>query len=131
MAKQSSYLPRLTRTWWLKHRYFKLYMAREATVLPLVFFIGCLLAGLYSLLQGTESWAGWLAFMAHPLVILLNCLALAASLFHAWTFFELFPRVMPLRVGTRTIPASFIVLGQWVGVVAVIALFAWILGSGS
>ena len=62
MDKSSSQrLPPLKRNWWLKHRFFKLYMLREATVLPLVFFTLCLLAGMVALLQGAESWQGWLA----------------------------------------------------------------------
>ncbi|MDZ7851551.1 MAG: fumarate reductase subunit C [Halomonas sp.] len=126
MAKQTSYFPELKRDWWLKHPYFKKYMLREATVLPLVFFLVCLLAGLVSLLQGAESWQGWLKFMQNPLVIALNFLAFIASLFHAWTFFQLFPRVMPLRAAGRTLPPNLMVLGQWLGVVAVMLLAAWI-----
>lgn len=130
MAKQRSYFPDLKRDWWLKHPYFKKYMARESTVLPLVFFLGCLLAGLYSLLQGAESWQVWLQFMQNPLVMALNALAFIASLFHAWTFFQLFPRVMPIRAGGRAIPPNLMVLGQWLGVVAVMVLAAWILMGG-
>lgn len=47
-----SYKPVLGRTWWLKNPAFKAYMLREATVLPLTFFILCMLAGIYSLLRG-------------------------------------------------------------------------------
>ncbi|MFC2991647.1 fumarate reductase subunit C [Halomonas tibetensis] len=130
MAKQTSYFPELKRDWWLKHPYFKKYMAREATVLPLVFFLLCLLAGLYNLLLGAESWQGWLTFMQNPLVIAINALAFIASLFHAWTFFQLFPRVMPLRVGGRLLPANLMVLGQWFGVLAVMVLAAWIFTGG-
>lgn len=128
MTKHVGYVPAMKRDWWLKNRYFTLYMVREATVLPLVFFIGCLLAGLYCLLQGQESWLAWLQFMQHPLTIAVNLLAFAASLFHAWTFFQLFPRVMPLKVGGRAVPTKVIILAQWFGVIVVIGLFAWIFG---
>ncbi|MBR2515760.1 MAG: fumarate reductase subunit C [Halomonas sp.] len=129
MHKSSSQrLPPLKRNWWLKHRFFKLYMLRETTVLPLVFFTLCLLAGMVSLLQGAESWQGWIAFMGSPIVLLLNLLALAASLFHAATFFVLFPRVMPLRIAGRSLPGNVIVAGQWVGVVVVALLFFWLFG---
>lgn len=130
MTRQRRDFPELKRDWWLKHPYFKRYMAREATVLPLVFFLACLLAGLYSLLQGADSWQGWLQFMKNPLVMAANALALGASLFHAWTFFQLFPRVMPLRAGGRAVPPSAIVLGQWLGVAAVMGLAAWIFMGG-
>ncbi|QJQ97185.1 fumarate reductase subunit C [Halomonas sp. PA5] len=125
------YLPELKRNWWLKHRFFMAYMAREATVVPLVFFVLSLIAGLFSLLQGPESWQGWLQFMQHPLVMGIHLLAFAASLFHAWTFFQLFPRVMPVRLGERAIHASWMIAGQWLGVVAVLILFAWVFGGGA
>lgn len=118
----------LARTWWLKHRFFKRYMLREATVLPLVFFLLCLLAGMVALLKGPASWQGWVAFMGSPVVLALNLLALAASLYHAATFFVLFPRVMPLRIAGHRLPDTAIVAGQWAGVVVVALLLFWLLG---
>lgn len=127
MSEQHSprrpYLAPLTASWWLKHRYYRLYMLREATVLPLLFFCGCLIAGFYSLQQGEQSWLNWLSFMAQPWVIALNALTFAASLFHAKTFFELFPRVMPL------LPAPLMIAGQWLGTIAVAALLLLLLGG--
>lgn len=129
MNKTSSQrLPPLKRNWWLKHRFFKLYMLREATVLPLVFFLLCLMAGMVALVQGADNWQGWVGFMGSPLVLALNLLALAASLYHAATFFVLFPRVMPLRIAGRSLPDNIIVAGQWAGVVVVALLFFWLLG---
>ncbi len=121
-----SHKTELGRTWWLKNPAFKAYMLREATVLPLVFFILCMLAGIYSLGKGEAAWLNWLAVMRNPLVLALNALALLASLYHAATFFVLFPRVMPLRLGDRKIPDSLIVAGQWAGVAGVFVLAAWI-----
>ncbi len=75
----------LSAFWWLKHRYYLLYMLREATVLPLLFFLGCLMYGLYSLSQSEQHWLGFVAFMQQGWVIALNLLAFVASLFHAKT----------------------------------------------
>lgn len=117
-----SYKAELPRTWWLKHRFFKAYMLREATVLPLVFFACSLIAGAWSS-HNAECFSTWQAFMQHPLVIALHLLALVASLFHALTFFSLFPRVMPIRLGTKVVPAWVMIAAQWAGTVTVIALF--------
>jgi fumarate reductase subunit C len=117
------YLPPFRRDWWLQLRFYRLYMLREATVLPLLFFVGCLIYGLYSLGQGPLQWQHWLEFMAQPWVIGLNVLTLAASLFHAKTFFELFPRVMPLA------PAKLMIAGQWLGTVAVAISLLILLGG--
>ena len=122
-ADSGSYQPVMARTWWLQHRYFQMYMLREATVLPLLFFIGCLLYGLYCLSLGEAQWQHWLAFMAQPWVVLLNLLAFIASLFHAKTFFELFPRVMPLA------PAGLMIAGQWLATLLVATGLILLLGG--
>lgn len=112
-SARKPYQPPMPRSWWLKHDYYRRYMLREATVLPLLFFIACWIAGLFCLAQGEAAWMRWQGFMAQPWVLLLNGLALAASLYHAKTFFELFPRVMPLRVGSRTLPSQLLIAAQW------------------
>lgn len=120
-SPRKPYQPPMPRTWWLKHGYYRRYMLREATVLPLLFFIGCWIAGLFCLAQGEAAWFRWQSFMAQPWVILLNGLALVASLYHAKTFFALFPRVMPLRIGSKTLPPQVLVGAQWSATVAVAA----------
>lgn len=120
-----SYKPTLTRTWWLKHRFFVLYMLREGTVLPLVFLLCSLTAGGFAL-QSAEQFARWQHFMAIPWVVAVHGLALIAVLYHAFTFFRLFPRVMPVRIGAKLVPPAIMVAAQWFAVVAVIAAFLWL-----
>lgn len=120
-----SYKPTLTRSWWLKHRFFVLYMLREGTVLPLVFLLCSLTAGAFAM-QSAEQFAHWQRFMAAPWVVAVHALAFIAALYHAFTFFQLFPRVMPIRIGTKLVPPAIMVVGQWLAVVAVIAVFLWL-----
>jgi len=79
--------------------------------------------GLYSLGQGPLQWLHWLEFMAKPWVIGLNVLTVAASLFHAKTFFELFPRVIPLA------SANLMIAGQRLGTVVVAISLLILLGG--
>lgn len=120
-----SYKPFLTRAWWLKHRFFVLYMLREGTVLPLVFLLCSLTAGGFAL-QSAEHFARWQHFMATPGVIAAHGLALIAALYHAFTFFRLFPRVMPIRIGAKQVPSAIMVAAQWIAVVTVIVVFLWL-----
>ncbi|MBA3988969.1 fumarate reductase subunit C [Aliidiomarina maris] len=124
-----SYKPELTGRWWLKHGHFKRYMLREATVIPLVFLLCSLLAGVFSL-QDVERFSQWQAYMAHPLVIIGHTVALGAALYHAATFFVLFPRVMPIRIANYTLPARLMVAGQWAAVLAVALLCLWLVTGG-
>lgn len=123
------YQPSMPADWWLKHPAYRFYMLREATVLPLLFFIGSLLYGLYCLSQGEASWLVWMNWLQQPWVMALNGLALVASLFHAFTFFRLFPQVMPLRLGSRTLPAGWMIAGQWFAVLLVFLALWWLLGA--
>lgn len=59
--------------------------------------------------------------MANPIVILLNILALAGSLFHAFTYFNMMPQVMPIQIKGKKVDKKIIILAQW-AVVAVISV---------
>ncbi|UJF19522.1 fumarate reductase subunit FrdC [Vibrio sp. SS-MA-C1-2] len=126
MSNRKPYVRTMKRTWWKDHSFYRFYMLREATVLPLIFFTICLTFGLGSLVKGPEAWQGWLNFMANPIVVILNVLALLGSLFHAQTFFSMMPQVMPIKVGGKLLEKKVVVLAQW-AVVALITLIALIL----
>ncbi|WP_064601673.1 fumarate reductase subunit FrdC [Photobacterium sp. J15] len=126
MSNRKPYVREMKRTWWKDHPFYRFYMVREATVLPLIFFTICLTFGLGCLVKGPEAWQSWLDFMANPVVLILNILALAGSLFHAQTFFSMMPQVMPIRIKGKTLDKKIIVLGQWAAVAA-ITLFVLVL----
>ncbi len=60
--------------------------------------------------------ANLVGFMANPLVIAINLVALAGSLFHAQTFFSMMPQVVPIRLGGKLVDKKIIVLAQWAAV---------------
>lgn len=122
MSNRKPYVREMSRTWWKDRAFYRFYMLREATVLPLLFFTICLLFGLGSLVQGPNEWALWLGFMANPLVIAINVVALAGSLFHAYTFFSMFPQVLPIRINGKAIDTKTVVLAQWAAVAAITLL---------
>jgi fumarate reductase subunit C len=122
MSHRKPYIREVKRTWWKDHPYYRFYMLREATVLPLIFFTISLLFGLLSLVKGPESWQHWLDFMANPFVIALNLLAFIGSLFHAHTFFGMLPKVIPIRIKGKPLDNRIIVLGQWAVVIAITVL---------
>lgn len=116
MSNRKPYVREIKRTWWKSHPFYRFYMLREATVLPLILFTLFLTFGLGALVKGPEAWQTWLAFMANPLVVAINIVALAGSLLHAQTFFSMMPQVMPLRLGGKLVDKKIIVLAQWAAV---------------
>lgn len=122
MSNRKPYVREMKRTWWKDHPFYRMYMLREATVLPLIFFTLCLTFGLGSLVLGEAAWNSWLSFMANPVVIAINIVALAGSLFHAQTFFSMMPQVMPIRIGGKLLDKKVIVLAQWAAVAVISAV---------
>ncbi|QIL85709.1 fumarate reductase subunit FrdC [Vibrio sp. HDW18] len=116
MSNRKPYVREMKRTWWKDHPFYRFYMVREATILPLILFTLFLTFGLGSLVKGPEAWQAWLDFMANPIVIAINILALVASLFHAQTFFSMMPQVVPIRLGGKLVDKKIIVLAQWAAV---------------
>ncbi len=116
MSNRKPYVREMTRTWWKDHPFYRFYMLREATVLPLIFFTLFLTFGLGCLVKGPEAWEDWLSFMANPMVVAINIVALAGSLLHAQTFFSMMPQVMPIRLKGKLIDKKIIVLTQWAAV---------------
>ncbi|MBE4593368.1 fumarate reductase subunit C [Vibrio navarrensis] len=116
MSNRKPYVREIKRTWWKSHPFYRFYMLREATVLPLIIFTLFLTFGLGALVKGPEAWQTWLAFMANPLVIAINIVALAGSLLHAQTFFSMMPQVIPIRLGGKLVDKKIIVLAQWAAV---------------
>ncbi|WP_154124656.1 fumarate reductase subunit FrdC [Grimontia hollisae] len=125
MSNRKPYVREMKRTWWKDHPFYRMYMLREATVLPLIFFTLCLTFGLGSLVLGEAAWNSWLSFMANPVAIAINIVALAGSLFHAQTFFSMMPQVMPIRIGGKLLDKKVVVLAQWaaVAVISAVILF--------
>lgn len=116
MSNRKPYVREVKRTWWKNHPFYRFYMLREATVLPLVLFTVFLTFGLGALVKGPDAWQSWLGFMANPVVIGINLVALAGNLLHAQTFFSMMPQVMPIRWKGKPVEKILIVMSQWAAV---------------
>ena len=113
--------------WWRRDPFFVRYMVREATALGVGAYAIVLTVGIVRLAQGETAWNGWLDMLRTPWAMLLHAVLLAAMIYHAWSWFDIMPKTMPmLFVGGRRVAASTITrLGWAAAVVASIALFAF------
>lgn len=122
MSNRKPYVREMPRTWWKDSAFYRFYMVREATVLPLIFFTLFLTFGLASLVMGENAWNNWLGFMQNPIVIAINIVALIGSLIHAYTFFAMMPQVMPIRIQGKLLDKKLIVAAQWAAVAVISAI---------
>ncbi|MCQ9325436.1 MULTISPECIES: hypothetical protein [Neisseria] len=99
--------------WYMQNRFFKLYMLRELTSVPVAFAALNLFCGLASLAGSFDAWAGWVEMQTSPLVVLFNLLAVAAACFNSKTWFEAVPKAMPIQKGEKFVPAAVLVKASW------------------
>lgn len=117
--------------WWRRNPYYVWYMVREVTAVAVAAYALVLLAGVVCLALGEAAWNAWLAAMRSPTSIAIHVALLVGMLCHAWSWFDIMPKTMPLMfVGGRRVAASTITLaGYAAAILAAVALFAiaWIL----
>lgn len=122
-TKRKPYVREMNANWWKKLDFYKMYMVREATCLPTVWFCIVLFYGAISLGQGTFT-TNFVSFLQNPIVMIFNIISLAAMLYHAATLFVMTPEVMTVISKGQKVPASVgrNLLWAATGVISLIAL---------
>ena len=112
--------------WWRRTPYFFWYMVREVTAVGVAIYAVVLMGGVVSLARGEAAWNAWLAAMRSPVSIALHVLLLAGMICHAWSWFDIMPKTMPMMfVGGKRVAASTITrAGLVAAVVAAVAGYA-------
>ncbi|MFT4465768.1 MAG: hypothetical protein ACMX3H_15340 [Sodalis sp. (in: enterobacteria)] len=98
-SKRRPYTPPMTGGWWRHLGFYRFYMLREATAIPAIWFSLELLGDAVMLNGGEADWTRFVAFLQHPLVLVVTLL-LPLGLYPgaAWKYFcqgVLFPRHAP------------------------------------
>jgi len=116
--------------WWRRNPFFMRYMAREASAVFLAVYAVILLVGVFRLSQGKAAYDAWLAALTSPLSILFHLVALLAVCYHAYTWWKVMPKTMPmLHVGGRRIPEITLSAVGWAAWLAA-SLIVYVLVRG-
>ncbi|WP_257266559.1 hypothetical protein [Endozoicomonas sp. ONNA2] len=92
------YVRPMKRNWYMDHPFYRQYMVRESSCVFDGLYAINLFVGLVQLVKGEAAWNSWLAFQANPLMILFTVVTLGLTLYHAVTFFDMTPRVLPQQI---------------------------------
>ncbi len=116
--------------WWRKNPYFMRYMFREASAVFLAVYAVILLVGVFRLSQGEGAYNAWLAVLTNPLAIVFHLIALLAVSYHAYTWWKVMPKTMPmLRISGKRISEIALSTGGWAATVVVsLIVFALVRG---
>lgn len=119
------------RGWWRRDPFFVRYMWREATALGVAAYAVVLLVGVWRLSQGEAAFNGWLQALRTWPSIAFHLVLFAAMVYHAWSWFEIMPKTMPMMFvrGERVAASTITRAGLAAAVLASILLFAlaWML----
>lgn len=113
--------------WWLGKRTYLVFILRELSSIFVAWFVLFMLLLVRAIGQGDAEYQRFLDRVDHPLVVLLNLVALVFVSFHMVTWFNLTPQAMVVRVGGRRIRPSWIVASQYVAWIIVSAFVLWLL----
>ena len=115
--------------WWRRDPFFMRYMVREATAIAVGLYSIILTAGVVCLVQGEAAWNGWLHALQTPWSLLLHLVLLVAMAVHAYSWFAIMPKTMPMVViGGRRLAALTITRIGWMAAVffsIVLCMLAW------
>ena len=124
------YRTRVSPYWWLSQWSYTKFMLRELSSVFVAYFIVITLMQVHALGQGGAEYTAFQEFMTHPLVVLLNGVALVFLLLHTITWFHLTPRVIVLRLGGKRIPDLLMIAPSYVAWLVISGVIAWFVLGG-
>ncbi|MBP2169482.1 fumarate reductase subunit C [Erwinia toletana] len=130
LTKRKPWIHSMPRNWWQQLGFYRFYMLREGTAIPALWFSIELIFGLYALKNGAESWTAFVGFLQHPVVLVLNIVALLAALLHSKTWFDLAPKAAIIVIKGEKMGPAPVVIALWLVMllftlaIVAIALFA-------
>lgn len=113
-SKRKKYVREMKPTWWKKLDFYKLYIAREATAVPSLWFSIVLIYGAICLGGGLEGFkASFIPFLQNPVVMILNLIALGAAFLNTITYYVMTPKVLNIIVKNERIDPRIITGALW------------------
>ncbi len=113
--------------WWTRRRTYFVFVMRELSSIFVAWFVGYLLAFVYSVGRSEAAYQDFLEWAATPWVVVINVIAAAFLALHVVTWFSLTPQAMDVRIGGQKAPAAAIIASQYVGLAVVSAFVLWLL----
>ncbi len=131
MAEEMSrkpYVREMTSEWITRHPRYLRYLVREFSCLFIGGWTLMMVWGLARLAQGPAAWAAFLETLQAPASIVLQVLALAFSVYHSVTWFNLTPKALPLQRGEDFVPDG-VISGAHFAVWALLSLAVLVLAG--
>jgi fumarate reductase subunit C len=116
----------LSTYWWLHKWSYAMFILREASCIPVAWFVVYLLMLVSAVGQGDAAYREFLAWSATARVLAVNVVSLAFILFHAITFFQAAPQALVVHLGRKRVPTSLVGWAHYGALIAVTAVVMWL-----
>ena len=121
---------RVSTYWWLERWSYLAFILRELSSVFIAWFVAFLLLLIHAVGQGDEPYKQFLAWSQNPFVFVLNVVSLFFVAFHAFTWFNLAPKALVLRLRGKRVPGAWIAASNYAAWAVVSALLAWMILGG-
>ena len=129
MSRNPYVRPISTTTWYMRNGRYKVYVLRELTSFLVMFYSFLTIYGLAALAASAERWDAFLASQQSTAMIVFHSVALLYFLFfQTFPWFKLAPKAMPVQIGEKKLPDSYIIIGHYVAWLAVSVFILWLAG---
>jgi fumarate reductase subunit C len=130
MSRQPYVRPMSKTTWYMRNGRYKVYMLREMTSLLVGFYTFMTIFALAALSSNSpEVWNSFLASQQGTGITIFHVFALLYFLFYqTFPWFKLAPKAMPVQIGEKKLPDSYIVIGHYVAWALLSAFIFWLAG---
>jgi len=130
MSRRPYVRPMSKTTWYMRNGRYKLYMLREMTSFLVAFYTFLTIYALAVLsANSADAWNNFISSQQSTVMVVFHAVALLYFLFYqTFPWFKLAPKAMPVQIGEKKLPGSYIVIGHYVAWVAVSAFIFWLAG---
>ena len=130
MSRNPYVRPISTTTWYMRNGRYKVYVLRELTSFLVMFYSFLTIYGLAALAGSAERWDAFLASQQSTAMVVFHAVALLYFLFfQTFPWFKLAPKAMPVQIGEKKLPDSYIIIGHYVAWLAVSVFILWLAGA--
>ena len=117
-------------TWYMRNGRYKVYVLRELTSFLVAFYCFLTIFALAALASDSpDRWNAFLVSQQSTGMTIFHLLALLYFLFfQTFPWFKLAPKAMPVQLGEKKLPDSFIIIGHYVVWILLSAFIFWLAG---
>ncbi len=113
--------------WWLGKLAYTRFIARELTSLAVAYAALLLLAQVWALGRGAETYARFLDLLQTVPALVVHTLVLGVLVFHSVTWLSLAPRALVVKLGRRRLPDAAVLTAHYLAWIAASAAVVWLL----